>query len=137
MVGEKDRVSLPSPFDQALRADRNDLGPWRDGQPETARLAALDNYFRSGGQRLRVLGALYAQGEHGATDFELWQACQGGEGAPKYPHVAGTRRKELCDKGLACETAERRPTDTGSLAVVWRISEQGEWMFRRLMRGET
>lgn len=114
-------------------ADRNELGPWQKNQPDTARLAALDNYVRSGGQRFRVLSALVSRGERGATDFELWEACQGGEGAPKYPHVAGTRRKELERRLLVEATEERRPTDTGSLAVVWRVTDLGVAMFRRLV----
>jgi len=33
---------------------------------------------------------------------------------------AGKRRQELTDLGLVEATDERRRTDTGSLAVVWR-----------------
>lgn len=125
-------MSLFDLLDSQPPVDRNELGPWRQGQPDTARLAALDNYVRSGSQRARVLAVLVERGDRGATDFELWDACRDGAGAPKYPHVAGTRRKELCDRGLVEETEDRRPTDTGSLATVWRITDLGRAMHERV-----
>lgn len=109
----------------AAPVDKNELGYWKQGQPDTARLAALDNYVRSGTQRRRVLLALESAGEPGATDFEVFALCNTGEGSCSRPHVAGTRRKELADRGLVEPTGDRRQTDTGSLATVWRLTDLG------------
>jgi hypothetical protein len=114
---------------------QNRLGHWRQGQPDTARLAALDNYVRSGTQRANVLHALVLAGEHGATDYELWVATNEGPNRCLRPHVAGTRRKELCDEGLARSTPAYRPTDSGSDAVVWEVTELGVAMHERVMAG--
>ena len=98
----------------------NRLGPSRHGQPSTARAAAESNAPRSGTQRGKVLLILARAGDFGATDFELAEAA----GIVR-PHVAGTRRKELADRGFVEATDRRRQTDTGSSAVVWRITVKG------------
>lgn len=72
---------------------------------------------RSGTQRARVLELLRDAGTLGLTDYELWQAGVGAR-----PHVPGTRREELIADGWPIiATDERRPTDTGSPAIVWRF----------------
>jgi hypothetical protein len=74
---------------------------------------------RSGTQRAAVLEHYQRVGERGATDYETWVALR-----PKCarPHVTGTRREELIRDGWKiADTGERRPTDTGSPAIVWRL----------------
>lgn len=95
-------------------------GPYRHGQPDTARAAAESNLPVKGTQRAKVLLILARAGEFGATDFELAEAA----GIVR-PHVAGTRRKELADRGFVEATDRRRNTDTGSSAVVWQITPAG------------
>ncbi len=51
-----------------------------------------------------------------ATDYEIAQA------AGILRSSAGKRRQELVELGLVEYTSERRLTDTGSLAIVWRPS---------------
>lgn len=90
----------------------------RDGQP-TERIAAALVAPRSGTQRARVLERLRAEGDHGATDYELWV---GGIGAR--PHVAGTRREELIADGWPItDSGYRRLTDTRTPAIVWVLTE--------------
>jgi hypothetical protein len=64
--------------------------------------------------------SLDAAGDNGLTDYETAQRCHLAR-----PHIAGNRRKELQTLGLVERTDERRPTDTGSTAVVWKITEAG------------
>lgn len=103
-----------------LAIDTNALGPWRSGQPDTARQAALANYPRSGSQRARVLDALRAAGADGLTAFEAAERA----GIVRM-HTASTRLAELVDAGLAVRTAATRPTDTGSAALVWVAVGEG------------
>jgi len=86
----------------------------RTDQPDTAHQAAKQASRRGPNQRTRVWEALKALGA--ATDYELAQAT----GILR--SSAAKRRQELVDLGYVVETQERRPTDTGTLAVVWRPS---------------
>lgn len=99
-----------------LSIDTNSLGPWRTGQPDTARQAALANYPRSGSQRARLLNALL-NAEHGLNAWEASVVAN-----ISRPHVAHTRLTELAKAGLVVMTDETRPTDTGSAAHVWRAT---------------
>jgi len=94
----------------------NQLGPWHAGDPGTSRAAALNNYPRSGTQRARVLSAIAAAGDHGATDYELGQALD------LKVWVAGTRRGELMRDGWVHATPTTRPTDSGNAATVWTLT---------------
>lgn len=86
---------------------------------DTERLAAARVTPRAGTQRYAVLLELRLRGEQGATDCELWQAGIGAR-----PHVPGTRREELIRDGWPIvDTGERRPTDTGVRAIVWRLDQ--------------
>jgi hypothetical protein len=96
----------------------------------TSWLAALDNAPRASDQRRRCLLA-HLTAPDGLTDWELSQAI----GHPR-PHVAGTRRKELAELGLIERTDRTRPTDTGSLAVVWRATEYGREVAARTLAAE-
>jgi hypothetical protein len=87
--------------------------PGRDTEHAAAALVAP----RSGSQRARVLDHLIAAGHLGATDYEFWAAGIGAR-----PHVPGTRREELIADGWPIvDSGDRRPTDTGSPAIVWRL----------------
>lgn len=96
------------------------VGPYRHGQPSTARAAAVANAPISGAQRHAVLVALVAAGEAGLTAFEAQQAT-----GIKRMHTASTRLDELAKHGLVVRTDVKRPTDTGRLAVVWQATAKG------------
>lgn len=85
----------------------------------TSRDAAAANAPRAGTQRARILAALAATGDNGATDFELSIST----GIAR--HVAAKRRGELVDDGFATASGRVRTTDTGSPAVVWVATERG------------
>jgi hypothetical protein len=94
------------------------VGPSHHNDPETAREAARRDLPRKGTQRARVLDAFRELGETGATDYELGRRLE------MFRWVAGTRRGELIEDGwLIVDSGERRVTDTGSRAIVWRLSE--------------
>lgn len=62
----------------------------------------------------RVLEALRAAGEHGATDKEL-------EAATGLAHETCSARRRWCVlRGLVVDSGLRRPTPSGRAAVVWR-----------------
>ena len=84
----------------------------RPTDPDTSHRAASTASRRGPNQRLRVWQALQTLGT--ATDYELSTATG------LLRSSAGKRRQELTDLGLVEATDERRRTDTGSLAVVWR-----------------
>ena len=90
-------------------------GGVRTTDPHTSHLASEAVKRFGGGQRGRVLAALDAAPE-GLTDFELSLRT----GIPR--HVAARRRKDLEQAGLVVATDRTRPTDTGCLAVVWRVA---------------
>jgi hypothetical protein len=71
------------------------------------------------GMRLNVLVELVRRGNVGATDYELAVAL----GVLRTS--AGKRRKELFELGMVQDTDERRPTDTGASAIVWRVNSKG------------
>ena len=66
--------------------------------------------------RARVLEAFKAAGEEGLSDYECSVRC----GIAR-PHSAATRRAELQERGFPIvKTDQRRPTDSGKPATVWR-----------------
>lgn len=70
-----------------------------------------------GEQRLAVLRAFVSAGSDGLTDYECHLVC-----GMHRPHIAGTRREELMAAGVPIvKTDQRRPTDTGALAIVWAL----------------
>lgn len=96
------------------------------GDPATSDMAARDNLPRAGTQRARVIAELARHLIYGCTDYELSQAL----GILRT--AAGTRRKELAEGGLVEATGERRETDTGSLADVYRLTDLGRAVALRL-----
>lgn len=81
---------------------------------DTSRRAALRALPSSGTARARVLDALRAAGELGATDEQL-QASTGLPASTERP-----RRVELVQQGWAADSGQRRPSATGSPSAVWR-----------------
>jgi hypothetical protein len=86
----------------------------RTTDPDTSHKAAENASRRGPSQRKRIWEALQRLGD--ATDYELSIA------AGILRSSAAKRRQELQDLGHVMPTTDRRRTDTGSLAVVWRCS---------------
>jgi hypothetical protein len=94
---------------------------FRATDPDTSASAAALNATHRVRDRDRCLQALYRAGMHGATDFEL-------ETATGIKQTScGKRRLELLREGLVERTDERRPSPTGSPAVVWRLTIDGRF----------
>ena len=91
--------------------------PARRTDPETAHEAAAANQPERSKQRHDVLGYLRGMGFYGATDCQISQAL----GILRTS--AGKRRHELVALGLVENSGQRRETDTGSTAIVWRARE--------------
>lgn len=86
----------------------------RRTDPDTAQAAAAAASKRGPSQRKRIYDALAKLGA--ATDYELSVAT----GILR--SSAAKRRQELTTLGYVLDTGERRPTDTGTTAIVWRCS---------------
>lgn len=86
----------------------------RTTDPDTAKTAAENAQRRGPSQRRRVWEALQRLGT--ATDYELATAT----GILR--SSAAKRRQELQNLGYVIETPQRRATDTGTMAIVWRCS---------------
>lgn len=112
---------------EAATSDR--LGTSRASDPATSKAAALDNLPRSGSQKSRVLSALVRH-QAGLTDYELGLAI----GVLR--SSAGKRRQELEELGLIERTGGTRPTDTGSDALIWRLTDAGWNVAARLLDQE-
>lgn len=86
----------------------------RTTDPDTSHTAATNASKRGPSQRRRTWEALIRLGE--ATDYELAEAT----------HIlrssAAKRRQELQQLGHVIDTGKRRPTDTGTMAIVWAAS---------------
>ena len=86
----------------------------RTQDPDTSHQAATNASKRGPSQRRRIWEALQTLGT--ATDYELAMAT----GILR--SSAAKRRQELVDAGLVEDSGLREPTDTGTLAIVWRPS---------------
>ena len=84
----------------------------RRTDPDTAQAAAAAASKRGPSQRKRVYNALVMLGA--ATDYELSVAT----GILR--SSAAKRRQELTTLGYVLDTGERRATDTGTSAIVWK-----------------
>jgi hypothetical protein len=103
-------ISTPKPMTATIPATR--LA--RTNDPDTAKTAAENAQHRGPSQRRRVWEALQRLGT--ATDYELATAT----GILR--SSAAKRRQELQTLGHVIETPQRRATDTGTMAIVWRCS---------------
>ena len=92
-----------------------DLTPTtRSTDPGTSWAAARDAALTAPNSRARVLRAFRVVYPAGLTDAEL---------APRVHlplNSANKRRGELRDAGFGEDSGDRRPTPTGSKAIVWR-----------------
>lgn len=104
----------PSLFDTDLGTVFSPTRLSRTTDPNTSIEAAKNASRRGPSQRRRVWEALQHLG--GATDYEISIATN------ILRSSAAKRRQELQDLGYVVETTQRRKTDTGTLAIVWRCS---------------
>lgn len=86
----------------------------RGTDPGTSHAAAAHAAKRAPHHRELALRALRAALPEGLTDFELAERT----GVPQTS--IGKRRLELQRMGLVAATDERRPSPTGTPAMVWR-----------------
>lgn len=102
---------------------RNTVGQHHHYPQPTEFLAAALVMPRTGTDRLKVLNYLGERGDEGATDEEI------SLGLRMRLYTAAPRRYELAQGGWAQDSGLRRPTTTGSAAIVWVLTVQGrqEW----------
>ena len=86
----------------------------RTTDPDTSQQAAKNASRRGPSQRRQVWESLKRLTT--ATDYELSVAT----GILR--SSASKRRQELVELGHVVDTGQRRPTDTGTMAIVWRCS---------------
>lgn len=94
----------------------------RTTDPDTSHQAATKASQRGPSQRRRIWEALNKL--QAATDYELATYC----GILR--SSAAKRRQELQDLGHVHATNKTRPTDTGTLAIVWRPSHSQPYLGR-------
>lgn len=99
----------------------------RTTDPETSHIAARKNRVTRKNQRGRILMAHFEEGP--MTDEE----CQTKLGIRMN---SMTRRTELFQAGFLENSGTRRRTSTGSEAIVWKITPEGEALARRLLMEE-
>lgn len=105
----------PMPIDTIINPTRL----VRTTDPATSQQAAKNASRRGPSQRRQVWEALKRLQQ--ATDYELSIAT----GILR--SSASKRRQELVELGHAIDTGQRRPTDTGTMAIVWQCSPQSEY----------
>jgi len=105
-----------------LFADDNGDGRFHVEDPWTSKAAARG--VKAGTDRYRVL-TVFGRDLAGRTDYEVAVELE------LLAHVAGTRRGELLEAGYVEATDARRPTDTGALARVHRITPAGRDALRK------
>ena len=97
----------------------------RNSDPVTSHQAAADAAWHVRADRRHVL-EIHADHPGGLTDFELAAICD------RQQTSVGKRRGELRDAGLIEQTEWRRAAPSGSMAIVWRITQAGLNLLRRL-----
>jgi len=103
----------PSLFDR-LTEIVNPIRLARSNDPDTSHQAAENASLRGPSQRVRVYRYLQANG--GSTDYEI------SVGLGLLRSSVAKRRQELADINLVTDSGYRRVTDTGTSAIVWRLS---------------
>ena len=88
----------------------------RHSDPETSHQAARDAAPNAGTNRALALATLQAALPDGLTDFELAELTGVAQTS------IGVRRKELERAGLVVATIDRRPSPSGSAAIVWKAT---------------
>lgn len=104
----------------------------RATDPITSHEAAASARPRAGTLRADALVALAAAGTAGLTDFELATKVSQLSGRPVGQTSIGVRRKELTTAGYVTATDRRRPSTTGTPAIVWQITDRGALEAHRL-----
>ena len=102
--------------------DAGNAGRFHPGDPWTSKAAART--VTAGTGRYRVL-TVFGTSLAGRTDYEVAVELE------LLAHVVGTRRGELVEAGYVEPTDARRPTDTGALARVHRITPAGRDALRQ------
>lgn len=87
---------------------------------DTSRAAAVSVLPRTGTKRAMVLEAIRYADDEGRTDEEL-QNQLGMNSSTQRP-----RRLELVEAGLVIDSGHRRPTSTGSMAICWIATPDGD-----------
>jgi hypothetical protein len=123
-----DQILLLPPLTEAERVVTPSPGRARKRGPATSRWSADEIAVAAGKLQHRVLAYLAEAGARGATDNELWRACD----PNGRTHSAANRRKELDEMGLVRDTTITRPTDRGRAAFVHVITERGLEVFGEL-----
>lgn len=101
----------------------------RPTDPPTSAAAAGDArnaVMGVGVLRLWALQWLDRADAHGLTDFELADLMG------RQQTSAGKRRGELRDNGLVVDSGMKRPAPSGSLAIVWAITDLGRARLRSM-----
>ena len=92
----------------------------RATDPGTSHGAAAQARTRAPRHREIVLRVLREAGPGGLTDFQIGERCG------LQQTSAGKRRLDLQRMGLVEATGERRPSPSGTPAMVWRYREAGQ-----------
>lgn len=116
-------MEQPSLLDAIHEARADVDGAARKYGHDTEHDAGARVGVRSGETRWAALAALYAAGNDGLTDYELAIALD------VLRTSAGKRRHELACIELVVDSGQRRETDTGTTAIVWRITDHGALVF--------
>lgn len=124
VVYDSPQLSLLDYLDAVNVVTSNEAGLSHNRDHDTSRRAAWDNAPRSGSQRARVLLSL---AHRASTDYELERLLNMKRPSP------GNRRGELVTGGFVVDSGQRRPTDTGSLAIVWEVTDKGAAAAQALM----
>lgn len=112
-----DVIQLPIQF-----PNREQHPSVRVNDPDTCREPS--EFTMSKGRALALAAHAVHDGS-GLTDFELATLTNTSQTS------IGKRRKELVEAGLVIGTTERRPSPSGSPAIVWQITPAGaEWARR-------
>ncbi len=101
----------------------------RTTDPDTARAAAERSAEQLTEHQWLVLKALVDAGQRGMLDHEH-EHVNG-----LIPTSAGKRRLELVDVGLVEKSTLRRPTETGHMAAVWRVTARGQAVYQHHQKG--
>lgn len=110
----------PPEVTEAVAAIAQAPVPVGSGDPSTSFEAALAAAGRAGSVRATVLGYLAGRGILGATNSEI-------EADLHLARPTGSnRRGDLERAGLCRATSRRRPTPTGSPAIVYEITSLGQ-----------
>jgi hypothetical protein len=93
----------------------------RRTDPDTSHLATEGTKERRVRHKDLALQTLYIHG--GMTDFTL------AEFTKIQQTSIGKRRKELCDAGLCFDSGLKRAAPSGSLAIIWCLTEEGRKVY--------